>query len=149
MRCLVMAKPDTGAKLRAALFLSLADVFIGASGLILALIVLASESDARRVERVPDLILTCGGTAQGGWTLTAEDGAPETVDTVLDRLTTQNAFLLRVGVLTTPETLWCFDEVADEVRDRNRALSNRGEIGTVLAVTWLPQREEDGHAERP
>lgn len=144
-----MARPDAFAALRAALFLSLADVFIGASGLILALIVLASASDDPRVERVPDLVLTCGGSAQDGWTLTAEGSATEPVDAALDRLATQEAFLLRVGVRTTPETLWCFDKVADAVRDRNRALSNRGEIGTALAVIWLPQREEARDVQRP
>lgn len=122
--------------LRTVLFLSVADIFMGAAGLILALIVLASDATEPRALRLADMTAQCEA-AGDEWSIIAEDGQ---IRSSINFVTwaTQEGLIVRVGLYVKPEQMSCYATLAQDARDHNQALTERGSVSANLSIVWLP-----------
>lgn len=133
-------------KLGAALYLSIADLFIGASGVLIVLIILASPDSDRKVLRFVDLLVSCT-RSEDGWQLQrktegaettgAGNGEPKGIEIWVKDLHFEG-LLARVGVLADRNQLSCFKDFDNAVLAHNRSLSARGTKGVAIAAFLIP-----------
>jgi len=133
-------------RLRSALFVSIGDLFISATSVLLVLIVVAEPAEDPRVRRQVDVVVRCERLDPSrGW-IVADPAVPgETLRVVtwIERATAA-ALLQRVGVLVERHELRCFEAMAVAAAAHNRRLTNRGARGGALAVLALPEEAADG-----
>lgn len=131
----------TSGRLRAALFLSIADVFLGASGLILALVVLSSPAQDPLIDRRVDLELSCVAVETGGWAVRDSAGRVHGVDDWIANAT-KVGLLHRVGLRVGPDQMGCFDKFNRATLRHNRTQTERAEAGVAsLSLVWLPHED--------
>jgi len=136
----------TGTRIRASLFVAVADVFLGASGIILALIVLSSAAEDPRALRQADAHVICVGTKDAEWNLSSmrKDGslsAPVEIEAFIADVT-GNQLLNRIALQIGPTQMRCFEEVAKQARQHNRGLLERGAVSGSLTVGFFPGKAE-------
>lgn len=129
-------------RLRAAIFMGFADVFIGAAGLVLALIVLSSSTEEPRANRLADVTATCSGN-DPAWTIHLEQSPPLSIDAWIALVGQAPELLVRVGVFVAPDQMRCFQRLDRAVRLHNRSLADRDTIAAAIALIWLPNDPSD------
>lgn len=131
-------------RLRAALYLCIADLFIGASGVIIVLVVLSTRTDVARYPRNVDVIVGCASGSNGSRVIADRTG-PDQSQSVEDwvRSVEPHGLIARVGVLTPPDALGCYADVEMAVLAHNRRLTTRSGEGGVIAVVFLPETSDE------
>lgn len=125
------------ARLRNVLYLSIADVFIGASGVFLVLVVLATNVDDPPVPRFVDVEIRCEGTANNWQIAAAADAPPVDMETWFETFE-GTTLLARVGLYTARDQLPCFRAFSNMARAHNIALTSRDADGVSVAPVFLP-----------
>ncbi|MEC9434743.1 MAG: hypothetical protein VYD87_17705 [Pseudomonadota bacterium] len=148
--------PASRERIGAAMMMGVGDLFVGASGVLICLIVLASETPEDRTLRQVDMEVACAGDAEAGWRLspvpetggagqgdaTGEATSGATPEDWVDRRR-EAMLLLRVGVRVGRGQLDCYRDLSAAVRAHNLRLSMREEGGVsrpALALAFLPER---------
>jgi len=129
---------STTTRLRYGFYLSIADLFIGASGMLLCLIILASEIDDQRVPRFVDIVVTCERIAQQWAVRDPELGTPPLPISQWINSASKDALLLRVGLLVERNEMDCYREFDRAARRHNRGLAERGTAAASMAIVFMP-----------
>ena len=131
-------------RLRSALYLSIADLFLGAAAVIIVLVVFATRSDVARYPRNVDFVVACAPGTDGAWVVRSNQAGSEQTQSVKDwvRGVEPSGLIARVGVLTPPNALGCFAEVERAVLDHNRRLTTRSGKGGVISTIFLPENSD-------
>lgn len=125
----------------AALYMSIADVFVGASGVLITLVVLASHQQTPLVPRHVDITLHCAPIGEGWGVAENRTGAPERFEDWLSAQT-PDRLLLRIGILVERGELPCYKSLTASARTQNIALSNRENTGVSTGLVFLPDHHE-------
>ena len=123
-------------RLRAALVLSVADVFFGAIGVLVIIIVFsAGRSESRIVEEF-DARATCSGTNLGNLRLRPEgSGEATTVEDWLGAVPSDR-FMLRYGIRPKGEDISCYYLIRQIALEHNQMLEQRGATQAVLSIEY-------------
>jgi hypothetical protein len=150
-----MSSAGYNSKLQAALFLSIADLFIGSAAIIVVIIVMTSSPQEPKVRQTIDHLVQCQQQASGDWLVRglpfesdAQNGLVSK-DKLLEEtgFVTQAAwlnalpndrFMLRAGVLVSPDNMGCLFQLKKLAKAHNRTLEQRGKIAVVLAIAAIP-----------
>lgn len=124
------------AKLRHVLYLSIADVFIGASGVFLVLVVLATNVEDPPVPRFVDVEIRCEGTPDN-WQIASDNGPAVAMKTWFETFE-GTSLLTRAGLYTARDQLPCFRAFSRMAREHNIALTSRDADGVSIAPVFLP-----------
>ena len=122
-------------RLRTAYLLSIADVFFGALGVLVVLIVLSANRDEVRILEPVDIRATCKGSDAAGLVLIPVGGEAIAMPMVLERLP-EDRFLVRYAIRPEGEDLTCYLLARAAAEAHNRALEVRGAVQSVLAVEY-------------
>ena len=130
-------------RLRTAFLLSVADVFFGAIGVLVILIVLSADRSEQRIVERFDVRAICEGSDAGSLLLMPEDedGAPLSADDWLETLP-GDRFITRWAIRPNDADLACYLAARQIAENHNRKLEQRGATQAVLAVEYwvdLPQ----------
>ena len=137
--------PKAGLSLRAAFLLSVSDIFFGAVGVLIIIIVISSKQEEIKIFERYDAVFNCQ----------LEDGAPVIVDQRrpqdalmveewLKELPTDK-FMVRAAVDAEASDINCFSALRAMVRQHNLGLEQRGDTRAVVAVRlWAPREEAGG-----
>ena len=123
------------ARLRTAYLLSVADVFFGALGVLVVLIVLSANRDEARILEPIDMRAACTGSSAADLVLIPEGGEALPMREVLERLP-EDRFLVRYAIRPEGEDLACYLLARAAAQAHNRALEARGTVQAVLAVEY-------------
>ena len=128
-------------RLRTAFLLSVADVFFGALGVLVVLVVLSSNLDEVRILEPVDMRATCTGSTAAGLMLIPEGGEAISMAKVLERLP-EDRFLVRFAIRPEDEDLTCYLLARTASEAHNRELAARGAVHAVLAVEYWAMETE-------
>lgn len=128
--------------LRTAFLLSVADVFFGAIGVLVILIVLSgSIAEERIVERF-DHLATCSGSDAASLRLILDGGSNAlTLEEWLTG-TPSDRFMLRYGIRPEGEDITCYHVIRQAALEHNRKLEQRGATQAVLSIEYWPREQE-------
>jgi|GEM_PF-5411798 len=125
-------------RLKTIYLLSIADVFFGAIGVLLILIILAVQQTDQRITETFDETYFCDGNTPEALTLIN----PTSLERIglQDWLTSlpEDRFMMHIGVRPETQDLTCYALVLNAAEDANRKLERRGTTNSVLTVEyWL------------
>ena len=126
-------------RLRTAYLLSVADVFFGALGVLVVLIVLSANRDEARILEQVDMHATCTGSNAADLMLTPEGGKSVPMSEVLEWLP-EDRFLVRYAIRPDGEDLACYLLARAAAEAHNRTLEARGAVQAVLAVEYWTRK---------
>ena len=134
-------------RVSAAFFMSVADIFIGASGVLIILIVLSTQEDEPRIREAYDFTGTCSQTVDG--IMISPVGQPPLP--VSTWLSAQPDDVLMTRWLIRPEDqdIQCFLDLRAAVQTYNAQLEARGATGAVVALGyWYSGSPEAAEGDR-
>lgn len=134
-------------RVSAAFYMSIADIFTGAAGVLIILIVLSTQADEPRIQETYDFTATCSQTAEG-LVITPTDHASLPVTTWLS---VQPHDVLMSRWLVRPEgaDIQCFLDLRAAVQTYNAQLEIRGAKGAVVALGyWYTGTPEAAEGDR-
>ena len=135
-----MERPDF--RLRTAFLLSVGDVFFGAIGVLVILIILSANRSEPRMLEPFDVRATCFGTDEDSFQLMPETGGQAlSAEAWLDRLP-EDRFITRWGIRPRGSDLACYLIARKIAANYNRNLEQRGATQAVLAVEYWPKLDE-------
>lgn len=123
---------------RTAFLMTMADLFLGASAILIILIVLARPSDEKRVPRFVDIELSCIGVSDDGWLLTMEQGDNSWTMPEWFEQQANGALLLRVGLWIRRSEIGCYRAFKNKAKQHNAQLMRRGAVGASVMPILLP-----------
>ena len=129
-------------RLRTAYLLSIADVFFGALGVLVVLIVLSANREDVRILEPVEMRAVCSGSDATGLMLKPEEGEATPMQMLLERLP-EDRFLVRYAIRPEGEDLTCYLLARALAAAHNRALEARGAVQAVLAVEyWVKETDQ-------
>ncbi|MEM7439422.1 MAG: hypothetical protein AAF393_07475 [Pseudomonadota bacterium] len=127
--------PET-ARLRAAFLMSIADIFFGAIGVLIILIVLSSSRDEQRIVESFDVQMTCSGTTREALRLTpVGDTQSIGVAAWLEAIPTDR-FLVRYAVRSDSGDPSCYLVLRGIAAEHNSTLETRGATQAVVVLEY-------------
>ena len=133
--------PET-VRLRAAFLMSIADIFFGAIGVLIILIVLSSSRDEQRIVETFDQQMTCAGSTRDALTLTAPGGPATGVAAWLAAIPTDR-FLVRYAVRSDSADPTCYLLLRDIAAEHNSTLETRGATQAVVVLEYWPANGQE------
>lgn len=123
-------------RLRTAFLLSVADVFFGAVGVLVIVIVLAANRTELRIVERFDFRATCSGGNAASLRL-RPDGGGESV-TIDDWLAAvpSDRFMMRLGLRSESDDITCYHLIRQAALDHNSKLERRGSTRAVLSIEY-------------
>jgi hypothetical protein len=132
---------DFAARLRAAFLTSIADLFFGASAIVLVVVVLAEPSSENRTVVVPRFVdrqLWCHPAEGSGWLLANEQGTAKWNFKSWLEQETGGQLLIRAGIWTERGEVECYRMFEHAARAHNARLSERGKVTASVTPVLLP-----------
>jgi len=125
-------------RLRGAFLTSIADLFFGASSILLMLVVLAGSAAENEITRFVDRQLWCQRAEGAGWLLTRGQGKPTWTFQEWFEKETDGALLIRVGLWVARNEVDCYRQFEQASRRHNARLTQRGTVTASVAPILLP-----------
>jgi hypothetical protein len=129
---------DLTTRLRGAFLTSIADLFLGASSILLMLVVLAGSAAENEIARFVDRQLWCQRAEGAGWLLTVGKGGPVWTLQEWFEKETHGALLIRVGLWVARNEVDCYRQFELASRRHNARLIQRGRVTASVAPILLP-----------
>lgn len=130
-------------RLRTAFWLSIADVFFGAIGVLIVIIVLSSQQTEDRVLEEYDIAVVCQTDETGNHQLLIDETAQlQPIPDWIKEIPTDRLFY-KIGVSLEDSSMDCIAQLNAETRAHNAKLAKRGTVAAVLGVTLFSRPAQD------
>lgn len=123
---------------RTAFVLSIADVFFGAIGVLVILIVLSSSRSDERILEAFDLRATCQGSTEADLVVTPEDGTDEMNAAQWVASLPDDRFMVRAAIRPLGNDMACYLAARKLAASHNATLEQRGATQAILSVEYWP-----------
>ena len=132
-------------RLRSALYMSIADLFFGAAGVIIILVVFATRAEVARYPQYVDFVVNCASGLDDSWKIVSRQSGSEKSHSIDDWVNGIQPYglIAKVGIVTPPKALGCYMEVERAVLAHNRALTTRSGEGGVISTVFLPEISQE------